>query len=175
VEGRDLGSRPTYEGVRKRRLTMSLTPPETVAKLWATLHAKAKGAPSYRCCVRAGTMARGTGGMPISGWQPTCIFGCVSGGLGSRQGGERGPVPRTHTRTTRWGCCGSNGDRTASRGRKHESWSESRMREIRTSGSNERAVKTEHGEDRRAPADERAGNCHASPKPPRHRSTLRAP
>jgi hypothetical protein len=36
----------------------------------------------------------------------------------------------------------------------------------------EREVETEHGEDRRAPADERAGNSYASPEPPRHLSTL---
>ena len=40
----------------------------------------------------------------------------------------------------------------------------------------ERGVETGHGEDRRAPADERAGNGYASPKLPRHSSTLlRAP
>src|SRR5436853_6547258 len=36
----------------------------------------------------------------------------------------------------------------------------------------ERGVETGHGEDRRAPADERAGNCYASPNLPRHLSTL---
>jgi hypothetical protein len=36
----------------------------------------------------------------------------------------------------------------------------------------EREVETEHGEDRRAPADERAGNRYASPTLPRHLSTL---
>ena len=33
-------------------------------------------------------------------------------------------------------------------------------------------METEHGDAREAPADERAGNRHASPKPPRHISIL---
>jgi hypothetical protein len=36
----------------------------------------------------------------------------------------------------------------------------------------EREVETEHGAASEAPADERAGNRYASPKPPRHLSTL---
>src|SRR5262249_32812034 len=36
----------------------------------------------------------------------------------------------------------------------------------------EREVETGHGGDRRAPADERAGNRYAPPKLPRHLSTL---
>ncbi len=36
----------------------------------------------------------------------------------------------------------------------------------------ERDVETEHGSAREAPADERAGNGWAAPKPPRHISTL---
>ena len=43
------------------------------------------------------------------------------------------------------------------RGRKHESLSESRMREIRTSGLMSGRVETEHGLASEAPADERAG------------------
>lgn len=107
---------------------MSLTPPETVEKLWATLQAKAYG----------------------------------SGGFGSIPRRVRGRVPLTPTCTRRWGCCGSNGDRTPSRGRKPEAL----VREPDAGNPHvrfaERAVKTEHGEDRRAPANERAGNSYAS-------------
>ena len=44
------------------------------------------------------------------------------------------------------------------RGRKHESLSESRMREICKSGLMSGSVETEHGAASEAPADERAGN-----------------
>jgi hypothetical protein len=46
------------------------------------------------------------------------------------------------------------------------------MREIRTSGSMSGKVETEQGEAAKAPATERAGNCYASPTPPRHFPTL---
>ena len=52
------------------------------------------------------------------------------------------------------------------------SQSESRVREIRTHGSMSGSVETEHGVASEAPADERAGNRYATPKPPRHLSTL---
>ena len=45
----------------------------------------------------------------------------------------------------------------AFRGRTHESLSESRMRETRTSGLTSGSVETEHGSASEAPADERAG------------------
>src|SRR6266545_2492065 len=50
VEGRDLGSRSTSAVATAGRLAMSLTPPQKcqVGELQATLHAKAKSAPTYR-------------------------------------------------------------------------------------------------------------------------------
>ncbi len=48
VEGRGLGSRPTQDVVRNRRLGMTLATPESIQKLQTALHAKAKEAPEYR-------------------------------------------------------------------------------------------------------------------------------
>src|SRR5262249_5219344 len=48
VEGRGIRSRSKSEVATARRLAMSLAPPATVEKLQAALHAKAKGAPTYR-------------------------------------------------------------------------------------------------------------------------------
>jgi RNA-directed DNA polymerase len=48
VEGRDLSSRTTSEAARIGRLVMNLIPAPKIQKLRAALHAKAKGAPSYR-------------------------------------------------------------------------------------------------------------------------------
>jgi RNA-directed DNA polymerase len=48
VEGRGLSFRSTHEVTTARRLVMSLLPPETVGKLQAALHTKAKGSPNYR-------------------------------------------------------------------------------------------------------------------------------
>jgi RNA-directed DNA polymerase len=49
VERRGLGSRSAQEAARAAwRLAMSLSTPESVQKLRAALHAKAKGSPSYR-------------------------------------------------------------------------------------------------------------------------------
>src|SRR5262249_45156085 len=98
----------------------------------------------------------------INGCKRTCILGYVSGGFGSIKGGVRDRVPRTNTFTRRWGCCDFNGDRTPSRGRTRDVL----VREPDAGNPqvrfDERAVKTEHGEDRRAPANERAGNSYAS-------------
>jgi RNA-directed DNA polymerase len=47
-EGRDLGSRSSEGSGESREIGVSLTPPPKVRKLQETLHAKAKGAPSYR-------------------------------------------------------------------------------------------------------------------------------
>ena len=47
VEGRSLSSRATQEAVRFRRLG-NLSTPESVQKLRAALHAKAKQVPSFR-------------------------------------------------------------------------------------------------------------------------------
>ena len=48
VEGRGLSSRTTSEVARIGRLVMNLIPAPKIQKLRAALHAKAKGAPSYR-------------------------------------------------------------------------------------------------------------------------------
>jgi RNA-directed DNA polymerase len=48
VEGRDLGSRSNERSGESREIGVSLTPPPKVRKLQETLHAKAKGATSYR-------------------------------------------------------------------------------------------------------------------------------
>jgi hypothetical protein len=48
VEGRGLGSRPTHDVVRDRRLGMTLATPSSIQKLQTALHAKAKEEPEYR-------------------------------------------------------------------------------------------------------------------------------
>lgn len=48
VEGRGLGSRPTQDVVRDRRLGMTLATPSSIQKLQTVLHAKAKEEPEYR-------------------------------------------------------------------------------------------------------------------------------
>jgi RNA-directed DNA polymerase len=48
VEGRDLSSRPAQEVVQDQEIGVSLETPQTVRKLQAALHAKAKGSPNYR-------------------------------------------------------------------------------------------------------------------------------
>ncbi|NLX12188.1 MAG: group II intron reverse transcriptase/maturase [Phycisphaerales bacterium] len=48
VEGRGLGSRQTSEAATVRRLAVGLTTPETIERLQAALHAKAKRAPDFR-------------------------------------------------------------------------------------------------------------------------------
>src|SRR5258705_1277907 len=48
VEGRGLSSRTTSEVARIGRLVMNLIPAPKIQTLRAALHAKAKGAPSYR-------------------------------------------------------------------------------------------------------------------------------
>ena len=64
----------------------------------------------------------------------------------------------TSTSTESWASSDSACATATFRGRKHESLSESRMREIRTSGLMSGSVETEHGQASEAPADERAGN-----------------
>jgi group II intron reverse transcriptase/maturase len=48
VEGRGLSSRPAQEVVRDLEIGVSLQTPQTVHKLQAALHAKAKGSPGFR-------------------------------------------------------------------------------------------------------------------------------
>jgi len=48
VEGRDLSSRPAHDVVQDLEIGVSLETPQTVRKLQAALHAKAKGSPSFR-------------------------------------------------------------------------------------------------------------------------------
>ena len=48
AEGRGLGSRQTFEVATVRRLAVGLTTPETIGKLQAALHAKAKRTPDLR-------------------------------------------------------------------------------------------------------------------------------
>src|ERR1700751_4649615 len=48
VEGRNLSWKPTQEVTKTERLAMSLTTPESVQKLQAALHDKAKKSPDFR-------------------------------------------------------------------------------------------------------------------------------
>ena len=48
MKGRGLSSRRTYEVAESREIDVSLTPPQTVQKLQAALHAKAKASPGQR-------------------------------------------------------------------------------------------------------------------------------
>jgi RNA-directed DNA polymerase len=48
VEGRDLSSRRAQDVAQDREIGVSLTTPQTVRKLQAALHAKAKGSPDFR-------------------------------------------------------------------------------------------------------------------------------
>jgi group II intron reverse transcriptase/maturase len=48
AEGRGLSSRPAQDAARDREIGVSLRTPETVQKLQAALHAKAKGSPDFR-------------------------------------------------------------------------------------------------------------------------------
>jgi RNA-directed DNA polymerase len=48
VEGRGLSWKPTQEVTKREGLAVSLTTPESVQKLQAALHAKAKESPDFR-------------------------------------------------------------------------------------------------------------------------------
>ncbi len=134
VEGRGLGSRQTFGKSESREIGVSLQTPEKVRKLQTALHAKAKGSPRYRFHVES--MVGCTGEKPTGQWMSTLGIGLASGCVGNTRCGARaGHASRTNTCTTRWACSSWRCFEATSRGRKHESLSESRMRENRTSGS----------------------------------------
>ena len=73
---------------------------------------------------------------PTGPWTATPGIGSATGcvvSTGCRSGNTR--ISPIHTCTTTWACPGSPDEHAAFRGRKRESLSESRMREICTSGS----------------------------------------
>ena len=143
---------------------VSLAPPEKVRKLQETLHAKAKRAPTYRfyalydklyrfdvlnyaySCCQANEGAAGVDGQTFD---DIAAYGLVRwlselaepalGSVSGWGGSSRCREPNGHaTRNLTCADSGSSGlrdDRATSRGRRCESLSESRMREICTSAS----------------------------------------
>jgi hypothetical protein len=144
-------------------VSLDLVPPLKVLMLQMTLHAQAKRSPNYRFYERwLDELAEDAYRFRLRQWpgRPERV-----------QGPSRSRYSAIHLRSTyrllqlagrprRLSCAKAwNLVREPDAGDPHVRF-------------DEREVETGHGEDRRAPANERAGNCYASPKLPRHLSTL---